>query len=286
MPELPEVETISKDLNKEISGKTIKRVLVAKGYKTFPEPEAFIRTLVSTRIEGVTRIAKVIIVSLENKVEALTFHLAMTGRVLFHNSRKGKVVNNHFEEVSQKEKHIKVALEFDDLSLLTFSDVRMFGYAKVINLEEAEKLKKKYGPTPFHKDLSPEKLLEILTSRKTQIKRALLEQDLVSGLGNIYANDSLWLANIHPERITHSLTIVEAGKLLEAMKTILAEGIEHRGSTLDDKMYVDIYGNEGHHQNYFRVYGKAQKPCPRCGVSIKSIVVAQRSTFYCPSCQV
>jgi formamidopyrimidine-DNA glycosylase len=162
----------------------------------------------------------------------------------------------------------------------------MFGYAKVINSEESEKLEKKYGPTPFHKDLNPEKLLTILKSRKTQIKRALLEQDLISGLGNIYANDSLWLSNIHPERITHSITIKEAEKLLEAMKTILSEGIEHRGSTLDDKMYVDIYGKEGSHQNHFRVYGKALKPCPKCGSKIKGIVVAQRSTFYCPQCQV
>ncbi len=286
MPELPEVETISKDLNKELAGKTIKKALVAKDYKTFPEPKEFIKLLVNSKIKEVTRIAKVIVFIFENKEEKLTFHLAMTGRVLLHNSHNDSLGEDAFSKVSHKEKHIKVCLQFEDSSFLTFSDVRMFGYAKIINLEESEKLEKKYGPTPFHKDLTPEKLLVILKSRKTQIKRALLEQDLISGLGNIYANDSLWLSQIHPERITHSITLEEAEKLLLAMKQILTEGIAHRGSTLDDKMYVDIYGKEGSHQNHFRAYGKAQVPCARCGTKINAIVVAQRSTFFCPKCQV
>ena len=272
MPELPEVETISQDLKKELKGKKITAVLIEKSYVTHPAKEQFVKALLNSNIKDIRRIAKVIALELSNG-NFLTFHLAMTGRLLLKSAGDAK------------EAHTKVILEFEDGKQLRFSDVRMFGYVRLLNQDEFEALKNKYGPSPFHKSLTTEKLVEILGKKKTQIKRALLEQDLISGLGNIYANDSLWIAMIHPQTDTKKIDLNKAEKLLLAMQEILTEAVAHRGSTLEDLMYVDIYGKSGSHQNHFRVYGRAGKPCIRCETPIESIIIGGRSTYFCPTCQ-
>lgn len=290
MPELPEVETIARDLKKEIIGRKIIGVKIVGSYKVLPSREVYIRSLINLQINSVERLAKVIVVTVERDLihaglihaghaqgalnqHFLTFHLAMTGRILLR-------------KVGEKEdSHLRVRFTLDNKTEIRFCDVRMFGYTKVLNKTQVENLKLKYGPTPFNKNLTPKKLIEILAKRKTQIKRALLEQDLISGLGNIYANDALWMARIHPETLTNEITEETAEKLIAAMRDILKEAVAHKGSTLGDGMYVDIYGEPGIHQNYFRIYGKENKPCIRCKTTIKSLIIGGRSTFFCSNCQ-
>lgn len=270
MPELPEVEIVTRGLKKEIVGKKINSIEISGTYKVHPSKEVFLKTLIGAKIADVERVAKVILCKLDSG-KFLTFHLAMTGRLLYRKS-------GHKEELYQRVKFI-----FDDGTELRFSDLRMFGYAKVIDENELENLKTKYGPTPFHKDLTPEKLLEILGQRKSPIKKVLLEQDVIAGLGNIYANDALWMAKIHPETLTTKITLDDAKNLLSSMQEILKEGLLHGGSTIKD--FVDIYGNPGSHQHHFRVYGKENKPCPNCKTEVKMTTLGGRSTFYCPNCQ-
>ncbi len=277
MPELPEVETIVRELKKELEGKTIIKADAFSEYKTFPPKDIFIKTLLGCKIKTVSRIAKVIAIEINKNILKediyLVFHLAMTGRLLYKNPK------------DKSDSHMRVSIKFDDGNELRFTDVRMFGYCKILSGKDLQLLKDRYGPTPFSTSLNGKTFLDILKRRKTVIKKALLDQEVVSGIGNIYANDSLWMSQIHPETPTAKLNVEQADKLLGALKEILSEGIKHKGSTLDDLMYVDIYGNIGEHQNYFRVYGKNGQPCKRCKTKIETIHISGRSTFFCPSCQ-
>lgn len=277
MPELPEVETITKQLKKALEGKTILKANISYGYKTFPQENIFINTLKDCKIRTVSRVAKVIVIKLSKggleEDVYLAFHLAMTGRLLYRN------------HMDKSDSHLRVLLEFDDGTELRFTDARMFGYCKVLNEKDLLTLKGRYGPTPFNTSLNGKRFLELLKGSKTVVKKALLDQEIVSGIGNIYANDSLWVSQIHPETPTALLSLEQASKLLNALKEILREGILHKGSTLDDLMYVDIYGNAGEHQKYFRVYGKTNQACKRCKTKIKAIYITGRSTFFCPTCQ-
>lgn len=273
MPELPEVETIVRDLRKEITGLKIKEVNVEKNYNVISDKNKFKNSLLNHKISDVLRIAKNIVIKIDSANTYLVFHLAMTGRMLFQN------VNE------KKETHLKVEVVFENEKAIRFSDVRMFGSVRILNQEGIEKLQKKYGPSPLNKNLTPEAFHNAITKKKTIIKKALLDQEIVSGLGNIYANDSLFIAGIHPETSTKTLTLKDSKKLLESAKIILLEGITNRGSTLSDLMYVDIYGKTGLQQNNFRVYGNTGKACKKCGTKVEMKVIAGRSSFFCPNCQ-
>ncbi|MEK7595621.1 MAG: DNA-formamidopyrimidine glycosylase [Patescibacteria group bacterium] len=273
MPELPEVETIVRELQNTITGKAILKIWIEQGYKVQPNSSKFSDSLEKSHIEKVERLAKNIVITLFKKDFFLVFHLAMTGRILLRNIS------------DSKDAHTRVKITFVDQTELRFCDVRMFGSARILSKKELITLKQKYGPSPFHKDLTASKLMAILSSKNTIIKRALLEQELISGLGNIYANDSLFMAKIHPEAKTRQLIRDDYQRLLSAMKQILLEGIKHKGSTLDDEMFVDIWGKKGEHQNFFRIYGKDNKPCPSCNGKILVKSISQRPTYFCPNCQ-
>jgi formamidopyrimidine-DNA glycosylase len=272
MPELPEVHTISSDLNQHISGFTITDVKVLGTYKVLPDQHAFFSGLKDQKILEVKRIAKNIVVLLDNE-KALHIHLAMTGQV-FVRDPKEKVPN-----------WTRVVLRLSKngaSKIIYLTDMRMFGKIGVMDQKGLENLKNKYGPEPLD-NITPSDFLQRLQQKNTSVKNALLEQSLVSGLGNIYATDALFMAGIHPETPTKKLTLQTATKLLESSREILLEGIKHRGSTLDDKMYVDIFGKEGTHQKHFRIYGKSK--CPNCGGDVEFKKIGGRGTYFCPVCQ-
>lgn len=271
MPELPEVEIITRGLKKEIIGKKIESVVVLNNYRTSPPSKVFSEQLKGVEITEATRIAKVVTLALSKNQQFLTFHLAMTGRLLLR------------KKTDATDAYTRVIFKFTDEYELRFSDLRMFGYAKLLSLEELGELKEKYGPSPFTKGLDTKKLHSLLASKKGPIKKLLLDQSIIAGLGNIYANDALWIAKIHPEQNAGKLTLENTEKLLAAMQEILTEGIKNGGSTIKD--FVDIYGNPGSQQKHFRVYAKAGQPCMRCSTLIVGTELGGRSTFHCPTCQ-
>ena len=312
MPELPEVTTITNQLNKEIVGSIIADVVQAGGYKTQPEFAEFKRRSEGSKVLSVKRIAKNIVIELganrhldpsgrtpqdDENTNAqddgkrgifLVIHLAMTGRLLLRkpDHKTDPWTRLVFRLTRRVNGLHPTGGESGESKELRFCDARMFGFVRLMNQDELNQYAGKYGPDALDDDLSAQKLLSQLRKKKTEVKRALLEQDLIAGAGNIYVNDSLWMAGIHPQTRTDELQSGQVTKLLEALQEILRESIKHRGSTLGDKMYIDVYGQEGEHQGYFRVFGKANEACPRCGTKIEFMEIGGRGTFFCPNCQV
>ncbi len=287
MPELPEVTTIANQLQKEIVGSIIIDVQSVGGYKTQPEFGELKRRSQGSKVLSVERAAKTIVIGLSDKGEVksnkfVVIHLAMTGRLLLRPPE------------FKPDPWTRLVFRIQPVGLdstrrvreLRFCDSRMFGYVKLLTRDELDAHTKRYGPDALDPKLTPIEFLRELRRRKTAVKRALLEQDLLAGVGNLYANDALWLAQIHPETPTQNITINRAAKLLESVRIILEESISRRGSTLGDKMYIDLYGQEGEHQNHFRVYDKADRPCSRCSFKISFKEIGGRGTFFCSKCQV
>jgi len=295
MPELPEVTTIVSQLKKEIVGHKVIEVETIEGYRTEPPFGEFRAKIRNKKVASVERVAKTIVVGLGDRSQVigqrqkfagepspnishlesvyLVIHLAMTGRLLLRS--KG----------FKADPWLRLVFSFDDGRELRFTDPRMFGYVRLVSDLKLKEHQEKYGPDPLDNSLTPLTFLNRLRLKKTMVKRALLEQGLVSGVGNIYANDSLWMAQIHPETPSENLSLMEAGKLLEALRIILKESIKHRGSTLGDKMYLDLYGQAGEHQDHLRVFGKNGQACARCQSPILYKEIGGRGTFFCGACQ-
>lgn len=273
MPELPEVQTITSDLKKHLEGYTIETIQVESGYNTIPSNELFLKEITGQKIATIYRIAKNIVLELESG-DAMMFHLAMTGQLLLSDPKTRKLPWERVTFVLTK-KDKKLGLKFRDM--------RTFGKAVLVNKDQIQKVYDKYGPEPLNEKLTAQEFLDNLKGKRTTVKNALLDQAIVSGLGNIYATDALFMSKIHPETPTKNITLGQAEKLLKAAKEILLESIEHRGSTLGDKMYVDAYGKMGSHQNYFRVYGKEK--CSVCDTKVEVIKINGRGTYFCPTCQ-
>jgi formamidopyrimidine-DNA glycosylase len=219
-------------------------------------------------------VAKNILIELDSG-KYLHFHLAMTGRLLLREDNTIKDNWTHFAMKISNDKGSKY---------LKFTDMRMFGKLGIILKEEKENIENEYGPDALRSEITAAELLQIVQSKNSNIKNVLLDQNVIAGLGNIYATDALFMARINPHTKTKELTLEQAEKLLTAMKEILNESILHRGSTLPDKMYVDVFGKEGSHQNHFRIYMKNN--CPICGTKTKIDKINGRGTYYCPTCQV
>lgn len=273
MPEFPEVYTISQDLKKNIIGYKIKNIQVFKYYK-LPSPiNTKLKNTIGLKILDVENIAKNIVIKL-SKDTYIVFHLAMTGRILLRES--GHKDDNWVKIVLELERN-------DKILHLKFADMRQFGKVLVLNKQGVSTLANKYGLDPLEEKITPEKFLEQIKSKKTNIKNVLLDQKIISGVGNIYATDSLFLSRIHPKTSTQDITLEDATKLLKSTRQVLREGIKNRGSTLPDKMYVDIFGKEGHQQNHFKIYLKQK--CPMCNSKVEFIKINGRGTYYCPTCQ-
>ena len=195
----------------------------------------------------------------------------MTGRLLLWNDFIGN------------ERWVKVILHMDNGVKLTFSDMRVFGKAAVLSPKQTQELASRYGPEPLDENTTPQQLFDNLRAKRTNIKNALLDQEVVSGLGNIYVTDALFLAGINPLTRTNEITPENATRLLDAIRSVLRESIKLGGSTLGDKMYVDPFGKEGKYQEHFKIY--SGEKCPVCGSKVSFIKISGRGTYFCPSCQ-
>jgi formamidopyrimidine-DNA glycosylase len=263
MPELPEVETVRRQLHDRIAGKTIREVLVFKTGR-----ETLVQAVVGRKLKGVERRAKVLVFRFADG--AILGHLKMTGSFVFVN------------KTYSPSKHDRMLFVFNADTRLVWSDVRMFGYLKVVSTDEAREALSTYGPEPL--EASAAELAERLKKKSTRsIKATLLDQTVIAGIGNIYADESLFRAGIRPTRATHKLTNDERLKLAKEIKKVLAESLAQKGTSAND--YIDTEGEKGGFLEFLRVYGRDGEPCRTCKRPIKKIVAAQRGTHYCANCQ-
>lgn len=273
MPELPEVETVAKTLTELVSGKTIShvKVLLPRIIQYPLDVDAFCAELVGQTIEKVERRGKFLRILLDDLV--LVSHLRMEGRY------------GLFQATDPVEKHSHVLFTFTDGSELRYKDVRQFGTMHLY--KRGEELSSpplnKLGVEPFSKEFTAKLLSEKLKGRSSKIKPLLLNQELVVGLGNIYVDESLFLARIHPERTPDTLSKVDWKRLHESIVSTLSAAVAAGGSSI--KSYVNGQGEMGMFQQQLNVYGKKNEPCPHCKKPIVKTVVGGRGTHYCKKCQ-
>ena len=273
MPELPEVETLKRLLEPDLVGRRIDAARIDDPRLTAPvAPAEFADALVGERIETLSRRGKYLLIGLGSG-RTLLVHLRMSGSL--RHWPAGEPVNLG---------HLRAQLRLDDGSTLSYRDVRRFGTWRLLDAEELEAhLASRLGPEPLAPGLRPRRLGEALAGRRSSLKAALLDQRTLAGVGNIYADEALWRARLHPRREAGSLDAEELGALYRGVRVALRRGIALQGSTLRDYSLPD--GERGAMQHEFKVYGRAGEPCERCGTAIEWIRLAGRGTSYCPSCQ-
>lgn len=288
MPEGPEVETIRRGLELGLVGQTISGVEVA-WEKSFPVP-ADIRTqwVVGARVTHVARRAKVLIWGLDNGY-ALLFHLKMTGQIVLVKADGERYAGGHPNDSMRSElpdRSTRVAFRLASGDQLFFNDQRKFGWIKLVPTAEIEQdpLVKRLGPEALSRDFSLAYFkAQLARHQRAPIKPVILDQSTVSGIGNIYADESLHLARVHPTRLAGSLTDAEVKRLHLAIRDIIAAGIEHGGTSFAH--YVNSLGGKGDYLEHARVFRREGQPCPVCGSEIEKIRVAGRGTHLCPKCQ-
>jgi formamidopyrimidine-DNA glycosylase len=273
MPELPEVQTITLGLDQHIKGFTISQITFDKGYNSRPNNKVFAKTVLGKKVLSVERIAKNIIIKL-NGEQNILIHLGMSGKVLLH----------HKTPVADRWARASLVLKKGkQLTYMNFCDTRKFGKIALISDQEIKKLPSKYGFDPVKNPLSLKEFETLIKKHKTNIKSVLLNQKVISGLGNIYATDALFLSGINPKQHPAKISSLQLEKLLKSAIKVLTEGINHKGSTLSDRAYVDIFGQDGGYQNRFKMY--AQEKCPNCKTQVTYIKLSGRGTYFCPVCQ-
>ena len=274
MPELPEVETVRRRLEPHLVGRRLVDVAIADERLTRPfEPAAVAASLEGERVDAVERRGKYLIVRFESG-RVLLIHLRMTGNVL-HLPGGASAADDP---------HRRAVVRLDDGSDVAYRDVRRFGTWLVLEPGELDTyLEARLGEEPLDGAFTPRALARRLAGRRAPIKAALLDQRSAAGLGNIYVDEALWRAKVHPLRPAGSLTTAEIGRVHRGIREALELGLARQGSTLRDYRLPD--GSSGSMQDEFRVYGREGEPCERCGTPIEKIKAGGRGTSYCPRCQ-
>jgi formamidopyrimidine-DNA glycosylase len=274
VPELPEVETVRRRLEPVLVGRRFERVKIDDPRLTRPEEPADVAAeLTGERVAAVERRGKYLVVRFESG-RVLLIHLRMTGNVL--HAPAGKPA----PDVS----HRRATVELDDGSDIVYRDVRRFGTWLLVEPDELDPyLGARLGGEPLGRTFTTKSLAARLANRKAPVKAALLDQRTLAGLGNIYVDEALWRARIHPLRPARELEAAEVRALREGIKRALDAGIARQGATLRDYRQPD--GSRGSMQNEFKVYGRTDEPCDRCGTPIEKTRAGGRGTWFCPTCQ-
>jgi formamidopyrimidine-DNA glycosylase len=272
MPELPEVETIKSGLAPLIEGAVIANVICNRKDLRYPLPDKFAARLKGRKIEKLSRRSKYLLLGLDNG-KTLVVHLGMSGKLLHH------------KKSAPAAKHDHIIVELKDGSVLVFNDPRRFGMMDIVNTANMSehKIFSHLGPEPLTAEFDGKYLADALKGRKTPIKLAIMAAEIVVGVGNIYASESLFRAHIMPTRSAGSLSCKQYEALAEAIKQVLEDAIKAGGSTLKD--YVTSSGDSGYFQHSFRVYGRDGQPCVECHALIAKKTMSGRSTYYCSACQ-
>ncbi len=271
MPELPEVETIRSGLNPILSGQRVRQAVIRRFDLRFPLSPDFPQKIQGLTISSVARRAKYLLFHFDGLSDtALIWHLGMSGSL--------RLVK---KKLALK-KHDHIDIEIADY-YLRYNDPRRFGFLLWSESITSEPCLLRLGPEPLSENFTGQYLQQVLRNKRTLIKKIIMDNKIVVGVGNIYANEALYLAKIHPEKVSSSLTKKQCDVLVKSIKSILRKAIKAGGTTLKD--FRDSQGNPGYFQQQLFVYGKKNDPCLCCGEIIKSCVIAQRSAFYCPYCQ-
>jgi formamidopyrimidine-DNA glycosylase len=276
MPELPEVETVVRGLRLVLPGRRIMGVRLSAKTDFIDDPASLERELPGTRVKGIERFGKFLVIGLDREGRGkdggeigLLMHLGMTGQI---------VVTSVEAPVPP---HTHLFLALDDGRELRYTDIRRFGRIRILLGGEREALLGRLGLDPL--EMSEKDFRQTITSRDAQIKALLMDQRVLRGMGNIYTDESLWRAKIHPRRLGTKLSEREVKALYKAIHGVLTDAIRSRGSSVSD--YVDSDGQRGEFQLRHRVYQREGKKCFRCGGVIRRAIVAGRSSFFCPRCQ-
>lgn len=270
MPELPEVETIKRDLSRLIVGKRILDITTDVPKQVRPSLAIVKKAIGRTKIKKIARRAKLLQIFLSNN-KILVIHLKLTGRLLV---RKKDAPRDDWQ-------HVTISLSGE--KELRFADLRKFGWVKLVkDKQELEKILASFGPEPMD-GLTLGEFKKILAASRRPVKLVLMDQKKIAGIGNIYANDALFLARIDPRRPANKVTPQETKKLFQAIEKVLKAGIRYRGAS--DQYYLDALGRKGSYQDHFLVYQREGQKCFDCQGKVKKIKLGGRGTFYCPQCQ-
>jgi formamidopyrimidine-DNA glycosylase len=277
MPELPEVETIRRDLEKEVVGRKIKTVEVhgLRSIRRYTNKKTFIAKLEDRKIDGIGRRGKNLLISLGD--DWLVVHLGMSGQLLRAVPKDPTV------------KHTHVVINFTQGGQLRYVDPRTFGELYVVSkaglAEEAPELAD-LGFDPVEDAVSWDLFGARLIARRVKLKTLLMDQHFIAGIGNIYSDEILWNAGLKPDRGSETVSTQEVRRLYRSMGEVLQEAIKMRGSSLADEQYRDLFGKVGNYQNEHKVYGREGQPCRRCRHTVQRMKWTNRSSFFCPGCQV
>lgn len=284
MPELPEVETIRRDLTSRLLNKKISKVEIGKKRIVKNQAGMFIKFLTGNKFKAIDRVGKLLIFHLQSS-GFLLVHLKMTGQLIYCHRGTFIAGGHSLPKIGLElpNKYSHVIFSFANGDRLFFNDLRQFGYLEIVTPQQLEKVKARFGMEPLTANFKLTELAEILRKRSAPIKAVLLNQQLIAGIGNIYADEILFAARILPTRRASSLSDKEIKNIFLASKKILAMAIKHRGTTFND--YVDAQGNVGSFVKFLKVYGRSGKKCYRCGGVVKKIKMSGRGTHYCTDCQ-
>lgn len=287
MPELPEVETVRRGLAKLIIGKVVQQVTVHDSPKSFPnDPQAVQEFLIGSRVAVVQRRAKVLLIEMSTNY-TLVIHLKMTGQLVYRGTQNFGAGHPNASLIGElPDRSTRVEIEFTDSSHLYFNDQRKFGWMKLYPTPEVPNIDfmQKVGPEPLEDSFTRKEFIQRIRRRNgTTIKAAILDQTVLAGVGNIYADESLWGAEIHPATRVKDVSDTQLAALLDEIKYVMNLAIEKGGST--DKNYVNAEGKRGSYIDFARVFRCEGKPCPRCGETITKTKVAGRGTHVCLVCQ-
>ena len=279
MPELPEVETIRRDLEKEVVGRKIKQVDVTglRSIRRHKTKKHFIERLEGRKIAAVGRKGKYLLVRLDGGSDVLVIHLGMSGQLLLAKSAREPAV-----------KHTHVVLHLQPAGQLRYVDPRTFGELFVTTMDELESVVPELahiGFDPFDDVMSWVHFGELLNTKSRKLKDLLMDQKFIAGIGNIYSDEILWSAGLRYDRLSDSLSSNEIRRLYRGMIETLQEAIKHRGSSLSDEQYRDIFGEVGDYAGHHKVYDREGEACRRCRHPVSRIKMGGRSHFLCEQCQ-
>ena len=288
MPELPEVEVIKRSLTNKVQNLIIKKVKINDYRLRYRIDKTRIRKIVGLKIEKIERRSKFLLFFFDKDIIMLV-HLGMTGKFFFVNQKNTKFKTSFYYNINYRkdQKHDRVIFFFNKKQKLIYNDVRKFGFIKFLSNNDYNYNShlKNLGPEPLRKEFSWHYFKQQIIGRNRTIKDFLMDQKLVSGIGNIYANEILFLSKVKPTRNVKTLRVSEIKKIVEFIKRVLKNAIKLGGSSIKD--FSSSNGKKGSFQQYFNVYGKKGENCSNknCNLQIIKIVIANRASFYCPKCQ-